>query len=71
MHNSKSNPLATFPAPLDAIVLAGTDSNPRRMIRGKNKAFLELGGEVLIRRVVKALVDASSIGLVCVVGPKE
>ena len=71
MHNSKSNPLATFPAPLDAIVLAGTDSNPRRMIRGKNKAFLELGGEVLIRRVVKALVDASSIGLVFVVGPEE
>ena len=71
MYNAKSNPVAAFPAPLDAIVLAGTDSNPRRMIRGQNKAFLELGGQVLVRRVVQALVDAASIGLVIVVGPKD
>jgi len=62
---------ATYPLPLDAIVLAGTDSNPRRLIQGQNKAFLELGGQVLIRRVVKALVDSSSIGLIFVVGPQE
>jgi molybdopterin-guanine dinucleotide biosynthesis protein A len=62
---------AGWPSPLDAIVLAGTDSNPKRMIQGRNKAFLEIGGEVLIRRVVEALLGASSIGLVFVVGPSE
>ena len=56
---------------MDAIVLAGTDSNPKRKIQGRNKAFLEVGGEVLIRRVVEALLGASSIGLVFVVGPAE
>ncbi len=60
-----------YPSPLDAIVLAGTDSNPRRMIQGRNKAFLELGGQVLVRRVVEALEAASSIGLIFVVGPGE
>ena len=62
---------AGWPSPLDAIVLAGTDSNPKRMIQGRNKAFLEVGGEVLVRRVVEALLDASLIGLVFVVGPSE
>ena len=43
---------AAYPEPLDAIVLAGTDSNPRRMIQGQNKAFLEIGGRLgpLLRR---------------------
>lgn len=58
-------------SPLDAIVLSGTDSNPKRMIQGRNKAFLEVGGEILIRRVVEALLGASSTGLVFVVGPAE
>jgi len=62
---------AGWPSLLDAIVLAGTDSNPKRMIQRSNKAFLEIGGEVLIRRVVEALLGASSIGLVFVVGPSE
>lgn len=57
--------------PLDAIVLSGTDSNPKRMVQGRNKAFLEIGGEVLVRRVVEALLGATSIGLVFVVGPAE
>jgi molybdopterin-guanine dinucleotide biosynthesis protein A len=60
---------SAYPSPLDAIVLAGTDSNPKRMIQGRNKAFLEIGGQVLVRRVVEALVHASSIGQVYVVGP--
>jgi GTP:adenosylcobinamide-phosphate guanylyltransferase len=60
-----------YPEPLDAIVLAGTDSNPRRMIEGQNKAFLEVGGEILVRRVVTALLDSSSIGDILVVGPAE
>lgn len=60
-----------YPSPLDAIVLAGTDDNPRRMIRGQNKAFLEIGGQTLVRRVVDALLQAATIGQVFVVGPSE
>jgi GTP:adenosylcobinamide-phosphate guanylyltransferase len=62
---------AAYPEPLDAIVLAGTDSNPRRMIQGQNKAFLEIGGRPLVREVVEALLKAASIGDVYVVGPRE
>ena len=58
-----------YPEPIDGIVLAGTDSNPKRMIEGQNKAFLEVGGDILVRRVVDALVQAQSIGKVFVVGP--
>jgi len=69
---SKDNPSqAAYPSPLDAILLAGTDSNPRRLIQGQNKAFLEVGGKALVRRVVEALVVARSIGQVFVVGPKS
>jgi len=71
MNNAaSSSPYAGY-APLDAIVLAGTDTNPRRLIEGENKAFLEIGGEPLVRRVVDALLEASSIGQVFVVGPSE
>lgn len=66
-----SSPKPAYNEPLDAIVLAGTDSNPKRMIQDQNKAFLEVGGEVLVRRVVKALLDASTIGKIFVVGPIE
>ena len=71
MNPGETNSTSVWPLPLDAIVLAGTDSNPKRMIQGRNKAFLEIGGEVLVRRVVEALLSASSIGLVFVVGPSE
>lgn len=57
--------------PVDAIVLAGTDHNPKRMIRGQNKAFLEIGGQVLVHRVVEALLFAENVGHVFVVGPLE
>jgi len=60
-----------YPEPLDAIVLAGTDDNPRRMIQGQNKAFLEIGNTALVRRVVEALLEASSIGQIFVVGPED
>jgi GTP:adenosylcobinamide-phosphate guanylyltransferase len=71
MHSTRTNrPYARY-APLDAIVLAGTDSNPRRMIMGENKAFLQIGGLPLVRRVVDALLGAASIGHVFVVGPSE
>ena len=61
----------TYPFPLDAVVLAGTHQNPKRLIAGRNKAFLEVGGEMLIRYVVDALLGAQKIGQVFVVGPAE
>jgi len=69
MRSVDSHPKSTYPSPLDAIVLAGTDDNPRRMIQGQNKAFLEIGGRALVRRVVDALLEASSVGHIFVVGP--
>ena len=71
MNPEEKNTPSTWLSSLDAIVLSGTDSNPKRKIQGRNKAFLEVGGEILVRRVVEALLDASSIGLVFVVGPPE
>jgi len=60
-----------YPFPLDAVVLAGTHTNPKRLIKGRNKAFLQVGGQALIRYVVDALVDASSINQIFVVGPAD
>jgi len=57
--------------PLDAVVLAGTHQNQNRLIAGRNKAFLEVGGKLLIRYVVDALLAAERIGQVFVVGPEE
>ena len=71
MQASQPNSPSAYPSPLDAIVLAGTDDNPRRMIQGQNKAFLELGGETLVRRVVEALLNTPAVGRVFVVGPAE
>ena len=69
MQNTDTVIHSAYPSPLDAIVLAGTDDNPRRMIQGQNKAFLEIGGRTLVRRMVDALMEARSIGQVFVVGP--
>lgn len=71
MHKSETNQQAFYPEPLDAIVLAGTDDNPKRMIQGQNKAFLEIAGKVLVRRVVEAVLEAGSVGQVFVVGPLD
>ena len=60
-----------YPFPLDAVVLAGTHQNPKRLIAGRNKAFLEVGGRLLIRYVVDALLAAERIDQVFVVGPAE
>lgn len=62
---------ASYARKMDAIVLAGTHRNPKRLIVGKNKAFLEIGGKPLVRHVVDALLDASQIDHVFVVGPIE
>ncbi len=68
---SESPSQSKYPSSLDAIILAGTDDNPRRMIRGQNKAFLQIGGHTLVRGVVDALLEAGTIGQVFVVGPEE
>jgi len=65
-----TSPYAEY-APLDAVVLAGTDTNPRRLLKGENKAFLKMGGRPLVQRVVTALSQASSIGQIFVVGPSD
>ena len=71
MSSRENTTKASYPSPLDAILLAGTDSNPRRLIQGRNKAFLELDGKALVRHVVEALVESDSIGQIFVVGPKQ
>ncbi len=60
-----------YPFPLDAVVLAGTHRNPKRLIAGRNKAFLKVGEQVLLRYVVNALLDAEHIDRIFVVGPAE
>lgn len=60
-----------YPFPLDAVVLAGTHQNPKRLIAGHNKAFLKVGGKTLIRYVVDALLAAENIDQVFVVGPAK
>jgi len=60
-----------YPFPLDAIVLAGTHQNPKRLISGRNKAFLKVGDQELLRYVIDALVEAESIDQVFVVGPAD
>lgn len=69
--STSAKPRDAYPEPLDAIVLAGTDDNPRRMIQGQNKAFLAMCGKVLVRRVVDALLEADGVGRIYVVGPAE
>ncbi len=71
MQDQQADSTAAYPDPLDAIVLAGTDTNPRRMIQGQNKAFLEVGGRTLVRRVVDALLNSRTVGRLFVVGPTE
>ncbi len=61
--------ITAYPEPLDAVVLAGKDRRPERLIGGRNKALLEIGGQVLVRRVVEALLGASSIGHIYLAGP--
>jgi len=71
MESSVNKAPAAYSEPLDAVVLAGTDDNPRRMIQRQNKAFLEIAGKPLVRRVVEAALGSGSVGQVIVVGPLE
>ena len=60
-----------YPFKLDAIVLSGTHENAKRLIMGRNKAFVKIGGQVLIRHVVDALIKAKSIDQIYVVGDRK
>jgi GTP:adenosylcobinamide-phosphate guanylyltransferase len=68
---NKKEHLPSFEEPIDAIVLAGTHSDPSRLILGQNKAFLDMDGQPLLRHVVDALTGAKSISNIFVVGPVE
>jgi GTP:adenosylcobinamide-phosphate guanylyltransferase len=60
-----------YAEPIDAIVLAGTHTNPRRLVGGINKAFLTMADRPLVRHVVDALVEAGTIAEIFVVGPVD
>ena len=62
---------SSFGFPIDAVVLAGTHEDPRRLVNGRNKAFLEIDGRALVRHVVDALEAAAHIDQIYVVGPVE
>lgn len=66
---TRKTELPHFSEPVDAIVLAGTHSNPARMILGQNKAFLKIDGKPLVRHVVDALIGTRSIADIFVIGP--
>ncbi len=73
--NDEPKPLRDEPpaygTPVDAIVLSGTHQNPRRLVQGRNKAFLEIEGRALVRHVADALAGAREVGRIYVVGPPE
>lgn len=58
---------------VDAVVLAGCRGTPVFDLDGEpvHKPFLVLGGEPLVRRVARALLAASRVRKVVVVGPEE
>lgn len=68
---SKGDPVCAYPFPIDAIVLAGTHQNPSRLIDGRNKAFLDVKGQILVRYVIDALLQATQIERIFVVGPAQ
>jgi len=56
---------------LDAVILAGTHRNPKRLIHNQNKAFLKLNGKPLIAYVVEACLLSRRLDRIVVVGPRN
>jgi CTP:molybdopterin cytidylyltransferase MocA len=54
---------------VDAVVLAGTHQDKRRLINGQNKAFLPLGESLSLHYVLEALHQSDRVDRVFVVGP--
>ena len=61
------------PDSIDAIVLAGTRGGKPFDLDGRQvaKPYLPVGGEPLVRRVVRAVLGAQRVGLVLVVGQRD
>ena len=55
----------------DAIVLAGTHRNPKRLIRGTNKSLLKINNETIAVMTVTRLLECPKLNNVIVVGPRE
>ena len=58
-------------ARVDAVVLAGTHQDKRRLINGMNKAFLPLGDSFSLHFVLEALLQSDRVDRVFVVGPSH
>ena len=58
------------PAAVPAIVLAG-DKRGSHPVLGANKNLLEVGGEPIVRHVVRTLLEVEEIAAVYVVGPED
>jgi hypothetical protein len=56
---------------VDAVVLAGTHQDKRRLIKGQNKAFLPLGDSLSLQYVLEAIHLSGRVDRVFVVGPSE
>ncbi len=56
---------------VDAVVLAGTHTDRKKLIQGRNKAFLPIGGEVCLALVLRALKSSLHVGRIFVVGPEN
>jgi GTP:adenosylcobinamide-phosphate guanylyltransferase len=67
--HSGPTPSAFYPSRVDAVVVAGTHEHSGHLIWGENKAGLELQGRPLLQWVVDALLIASSIDRIFIVGP--
>ena len=62
----------TLAAPkVNAVVLAGTHQDKRRLIQGHNKAFLPLGDHPCLHYVLEALRGSQRVNRIFVVGPAE
>jgi CTP:molybdopterin cytidylyltransferase MocA len=64
-------PGSAYRSPVDAVILAGNTANPRHRVGGGNKAFLPLEGRPMVAWVVDALLRASSVDRIFVVGPVD
>jgi len=56
---------------VDAVVLAGTHQDKRRLINGLNKAFLPLGDSLSLHYVLQALMHSERVDRIFVVGPSR
>jgi len=56
---------------VDAVVLAGTHQDKRRLINGLNKAFLPLGDSLSLLYVLEALLQSDRVDRIFVVGPTK